>query len=266
MKKIIIAMAMVALGAAYAEEATAKPKLSREERMKQKAAFLAAREARTGGRVVKEGSGSGSFIFINAEKHVGAEYMKHMTSRIKKDYRVNLKTADVADVTMKNVADVIAKNGATIGLAFVECDECPNTVLLAPEQGWGIVNVKALGKDGATPEKVRSRAMKELVRVFCMVATGSGSQYPRSLLAPMRSLQDIDGATNDLIPPDVDQRISNAIYRTGVEPYVEATYLMACKEGWAPAPTNDNQRAIWNKIHELPSDPIKIKYDPKRDK
>jgi hypothetical protein len=52
----------------------------------------------------------------------------------------------------------------------------------------------------------------------------------------------------------------------GVTPTLVAHYRQACKQGWAPAPTNDVQRAIWNKVHELPSDPIKIKYDPKRDK
>lgn len=266
MKRIAIVFAVFAIGVVYAEESAPKQKPSYEERMKGRAAYIAAREARTGGRIIKEGTGSGSVIFINAEKHVGAEYLKHTIGRLKRNYHIDIKTANADGVTMKNVADTISKNGANIGVAFVECDECPNTVLLAPEQGWGIVNVKALGKDGAAAEKVKGRAMKELVRVFSMVATGAGSQYSQSLLAPMRTLEDLDTARNDMLPPDVDQRISNVIHMTGVKPYVEATYLAACQEGWAPAPTNANQKAIWDKVHQIPTKPIKIEFDPKKDK
>ena len=32
-------------------------------------------------------------------------------------------------------------------------------------------------------------------------------------------------------------------------PYIESTYRKACREGWAPAPTNDVQKAIWEDIN-----------------
>ena len=266
MKKLIIALVLLAMGSGYAEEAKTQAQLDRERRMRGKAAYKARREAKTGGRVIKPGTGSGSFIFINAEKYVGADYLQHSIERFRKEYRIDIKTANADGVTAKNVAEVIAKNGANAGLVFVECDECPTTVLLAPEQGWGIVNAKALSKDDCKEGLLQARAMKELVRGFAMVATGAGSQYPQSLLAPMRTLKDLDSARNDMIPPDVDERISNVIGRMGIQPYTEANYIDACQQGWAPAPTNDNQKAIWDKVHEIPTNPIKIKFDPKTGK
>ena len=44
--------------------------------------------------------------------------------------------------------------------------------------------------------------------------------------------------------------------------YIKATYLRACHLGWAPPPTNDVQRAIWEKIkaekERGPTKPITI--------
>ena len=45
-----------------------------------------------------------------------------------------------------------------------------------------------------------------------------------------------------------------------------ASYRTACQQGWAPAPTNDAQRTIWQEVHQIPDKPITIKFDPKRDK
>ena len=36
--------------------------------------------------------------------------------------------------------------------------------------------------------------------------------------------------------------------KMGISPYRRVTYKMAVKEGWAPAPTNDYQKAIWDKV------------------
>ena len=54
--------------------------------------------------------------------------------------------------------------------------------------------------------------------------------------------------------------------RMGVSPTRKGTYEAAVKQGWAPAPTNDIQKAIWDKVHQLPTKPIQIKFDPKTDK
>ena len=40
----------------------------------------------------------------------------------------------------------------------------------------------------------------------------------------------------------------------------------ACREGWASAPTNDVQKAIWDKVRAIPDKPLTIEYDPKKDK
>ena len=43
-------------------------------------------------------------------------------------------------------------------------------------------------------------------------------------------------------------------------------YSRACREGWAPFPTNAVQKAFWEKVHAIPDRPITIEFDPKKDK
>ena len=50
----------------------------------------------------------------------------------------------------------------------------------------------------------------------------------------------------------------------GLMPWKQTTYKKACQEGWAPAPTNEYQKAIWDKIHSVPANPMKIEFDPKK--
>lgn len=67
-----------------------------------------------------------------------------------------------------------------------------------------------------------------------------------------------------------DQRLLiplvNNMKESDVRPYRVAKYSEACQEGWAPPPTNEFQKAIWDKVHAIPDKPMTIEFDPKKDK
>ena len=63
---------------------------------------------------------------------------------------------------------------------------------------------------------------------------------------------------------DMVKRAEKYMEKCGVTPLRIATYRQACREGWAPAPTNDVQKAIWDKVHAIPKSPMKIEFDPKK--
>lgn len=58
---------------------------------------------------------------------------------------------------------------------------------------------------------------------------------------------------------DTVQAIVKHLPEIGVECAKRITYREACQRGIAPQPTNEFQKAIWDQIHELPSEPITIK-------
>ena len=58
----------------------------------------------------------------------------------------------------------------------------------------------------------------------------------------------------------------SAIRYFGMRPYKRTTYLKACEEGWASPPADEYQKAIWDMVHALPSQPIKIKPETTKQK
>jgi hypothetical protein len=68
----------------------------------------------------------------------------------------------------------------------------------------------------------------------------------------------------EFIPGDTAYACVARLIKVGVTPIRLVTYAKACKEGWAPQPTNDVQKAIWDKVHAMPATPMKIEFDPKK--
>ena len=77
------------------------------------------------------------------------------------------------------------------------------------------------------------------------------------------SVQELD-SMQPFIPVDVFDKIDASAKKRGLRPEILANYYEACEQGWAPAPTNDIQKAILDKVHAIPANPIKIKFDPKK--
>ncbi|MBR4617332.1 MAG: hypothetical protein IKO55_17115, partial [Kiritimatiellae bacterium] len=61
--------------------------------------------------------------------------------------------------------------------------------------------------------------------------------------------------------PEACSKISNFLALAGYKRCNVGTYYDACEEGWAPPPTNAVQKAIWDKVHQLPTKPLTIKRE-----
>jgi hypothetical protein len=82
----------------------------------------------------------------------------------------------------------------------------------------------------------------------------------------VKSLADID-AIQERFGLDTIAHIRSSAPFYGLVPWYQTTYVKACEEGWAPAPTNDIQKAIWERVkadkERGPTNPLKIPM-PKR--
>lgn len=147
---------------------------------------------------------------------------------------------------------------------------CPAAVVAAPEEGWAVVDARALAADArervppagavaasaaAGEARMRGRMEKELWRGVAF-ALGVGSA--RSCVTGTARTP----AGLDLLPPtpapDTLNRMMDAAAARGAGLLSFASYRTACEEGWAAAPTNDVQKAIWDEVHALPTEPIRI--------
>lgn len=251
MKKIL-AVAVMAFGVAYAET----------EQKVDPVAFREAAIARAGGYVVRPDSLKGFVAFINTQSELGDEEVQKVITSLgdkiaKYDVRIVRTEAGVP-------ASVKAKSGADVAVVIVADDATP-TLLVAPEDHWAVVNVRkvAQGLKGAAMERFfASRCRKEIMRAFAFVCGGIASSFEGNILDTMK-LEELD-LREEFMPFDKFAAITKYLSGIGVKPRKLATYKRACLEGWAPAPTNDVQKAIWDKVHEMPAEPIKIKPETKK--
>ena len=83
-------------------------------------------------------------------------------------------------------------------------------------------------------------------------------------MQPISSIAELKKIKTDNIMRDMIDAIRLNLNAKGLTTFSITSYKKACEEGWAPAPTNDIQKAIWDKIHAMPTAPIKIKPETKK--
>ena len=143
------------------------------------------------------------------------------------------------------------------------------SLLVAPEDGWVQINVAALAKDDPAPELLEKRMKQELWRAFVLLFGGGNSAMMHGdLMRPINSLKDLDEKQNLAPGPEPFNVVLDGARARGITPIYRTTYRQACVEGWAPAPTNDFQKAIFERVksdkERGPAKPIGIQPPAKK--
>lgn len=231
-----------------AAEKGKKRRATAEEIKARRAARIAAEgglvTAPTQGRVVR---------ILNKTDKVTIPELEEMTAEITQLLGFVVEVVDSEKATNQ-------RTGCLITLA--EQPGAP-TILVAPEDPWAAVNVKNLMKDSPSPEVLKTRIRKELWRAFGFAMGAANSQMQPCLMRPVFSLKDLDAEKVAILSPEPLMGISQTAERLNFATSRRVTYKTAVVEGWAPAPTNDVQRAICEKVKaeqsEKPSNPLKIR-------
>lgn len=211
------------------------------------------RIAKAGGEIVRPGTFTGKVAIINQQSKLPDTDCQAVAKMLAEQTQCNI----VADNDEK----------ATIRLYLIDAPNEP-VMLLAPEDHWGKLNLARMVEDlpGERAKKkfFAPRARKMIIKALSLLMGGGGSQFPGNIMntATMRELDQCQ----ESIPVDMVDNYLAYLKAVGVKPVEKTTYRKACREGWAPAPTNAIQKAIWDEVRKLPAKPIQIKFDPKRGK
>jgi hypothetical protein len=238
--------------ATFADE-EAKPKMTAADRL-----------AKLGGYVVYPNSQKGSIAFIDTQKAVDASsdieevlgYFRHQVP-VKIDY---IKADAGEPKTLKSNAK------ANFAVVFISDNAQPPSVIV-PEEGYAVVNFAKYTTGLKLPTddaKYKRRCARSALKAFVLLCGGGSSRYPGHV-ASAQTPQELDFA-QDKLPIDIQDSVKKYLGAAGVTPMKRTIYQRACQEGWAPQPTNDAQRVIWNQVHQIPDKPITIEFDPKKDK
>lgn len=206
----------------------------------------------------------GKIVFVDTQNLPLQQEMEHIIKKLTLRHKYNM---SYVQSTPKEVTVLKKELGANVIIAIVDDDKTP-TALIALEDHWGIVNVAKIRETLKTPKAretyLTGRCTKEILRVFSILCGGGASQYQGNIFNCARL--DMLDYTEGMYPIDMQKKYHDYLTAIGVSPKVLVTYERACQEGWAPPPTNDVQKAIWQKVHSIPDKPLTIEYDPKKDK
>lgn len=224
-------------------------------------------EKRLGGRLIRPGSGKGATGFVNVCNAVSDDEVNRVITTIGKSLAHHQKNIHIDSLAGLPNREMVKRLGLEAAVFVVATNSLP-AMLVAPEERWSLVNVTQL-KGGLTEDSVGkklflSRCRGELQRAFCFVA-GCGTSQSGENLMSLSEVDQLDSVNPDLMVFDTVTRCQKYLTKIGVTFPVHVSYQKACQEGWAPAPTNDIQRAIWQQVHATPTDPLKITFDPKTD-
>ena len=257
MNKLIIATLLV--GCAFISLADVSPtveSLMNPKGLEVMNKLRTSREAQTGGYLNDRMSFRGHIVVVNTHSKLAVEEIDAVVNGL-----VKVTKLPVSSKTMTESNPAKAKQDAKANLAVVIIDDpAEPSMLVAPEDGWATVNVAKLATKREADFAQRCR--KEIIRAFSLLCGGGSSQYHGNLL-DATSFREIDLA-EEMIPADVSARYPAYLANLGVTPHKVTTYKKAVEEGWAPPPTNEVQQAIWDKVHKLPTEPLKIKPETKK--
>ncbi len=165
------------------------------------------------------------------------------------------------DCPLKAAAALASEKGVGAAVLVVDDPKFP-WMLVAPEARWTILNVAPLTVDAPTADRLAQRFGKVL---WCAVARtlGAGySSYPGRVLTPFSTVRELDAVPVTRPCPEPFNKMIDTGAKYGIGTITIASYRTACQKGWAPAPTNAVQKAIWQEvraeIERGPSKPITI--------
>ena len=220
-----------------------------------------ARIKRMGGMLERPGSGEVRvFDWQDAvpESSVKEMFMLSSSCPIKIPFKL---VREQAKFSVGDAPAAMSKAGVKAAVFIVDDPALPMT-LCAMEANWGVVNVAPLKADSPKPQLLFQRLNKLFTRVSTVVFGGTHQPVSFSALQSVTSIKELDEMGAFAIAPMCLTMMSDHLPKLGVTfPYM-TTYKRACREGWAPAPTNDVQKAIWEKVkadkERGPTNPILI--------
>ena len=242
MEKPMNQMTKDELKAFYEKRKAAIEALPPEQREAYRAKQKADRIAYAGG-IVRKTEGKGRIVYANLQQTVDTKDIDKTMNVLGKYLRVRIDTLDAKAEDVTDVNKYLLGNEAKAVVIVVDNATDP-AILVAPEDKWAKVNIGRF-KDS----NVKSRTQMELLRAFCYLCGGIGSEYSNPLTGFIGNPAQLDDSPVAELPIDVVNRFTPYLKQLGVIPYIESTYRKACREGWAPAPTNDVQKAIWEDVN-----------------
>lgn len=218
-----------------------------ETKAARRAALGAKLYAKTGGVIQAPATGP-QIIFLNAQEIITDQQLNQAATTISKITRLPISVA-TGKITqpMLDAYKLLAPTNVAALLMVVNIPGQPS-LLVAPENRWAMVNAAPLADAETSADLHRERLLKEVWRGFGYLMGAANSTMNPCLLKGVIVPNDLDDLKAVSLSIEPLQKIVSYSRVIGMTPSRLTTYRNAVIEGWAPAPTNDIQRAIWQEV------------------
>ena len=223
----------------------------------------------SGGIVEKAYAGNVIRAF-NAQAVIPADKVAALTLQMRYETIVPFETVGAKSMTFAEAenaaAGFVGKDKVGAAVVIVNDPSKSDFYRASPEGRWAVLNVSPLKADNPAQERLEERFAKVYWHAVVRALGGGYAAVKPSVMTPFNDLKTLDAIPTTKPSPDVVNLLIDTGALYGIKTITIASYRTACKQGWAPAPTNDVQKAIWDETRQLPTKPIKIEFDPAKGK
>jgi len=251
---VIAAFALVASLSAADTSATIRPYVVPPEKM---AEF----NAKTGG-VIDPPPGGKALVVLDAREK-DSSTLSNLLFAAELQLTITCEERDIklaANDDPVKTAFEAKKAGAGAVILFYEREGSP-VMTAFPEDAITLVNLQPL--QDPSYNVYRRRLVKEFWRSVALTLGGYGNQLQiGGVLQAAFSVQGLDEIPSVSLSPFQINAIQNAKGKLKIYGKKSVPYSKACREGWAPPPTNDVQRALYNRFND-PTQRFRRDFKPK---
>lgn len=202
---------------------------------------------RSGGIILDTRKQSGSVTFAYASNAVNSNFVLSAAKSIETAFKIKTLVKALDSVSADRARSILAESGSN---AAVIIGNGGPDFIVAPDECWSYVNASSLNDGNAS-----KRIERQICRAFAY-ACGAGSSTKETIMSRIEKPSDLERFSDARFTLATTENIINFMDQIGIKPAKKALYIRACREGWAPPPTDEYQRAVWSKVKKenpLPS-------------
>ncbi len=262
--RIIRTVAACALAAGTAGGAV-KPKVSTPEEKAARAERRLKALNETGGFIADPREAKGKYVFVDCGIGIDESVLKAAAIKCQNSCMIltEVVKAEIPAFSFRAADETFAKLGGLMATFLIDVADWPLEVV-CPEARYAVVNMRALKADSPGKDVLESRVRKMMSRSVGQVFQAGYAFSSVSTMNLIRTATDLDNIATEGLATECTTVVQSTAEKFGFRPMRRVLYRKACEEGWAPPPMNAFQQSAWEKVHAIPSRPMKIEFDPKK--
>jgi predicted Zn-dependent protease len=183
-------------------------------------------------------------LLLNAQNKIDANVFDEEVAHAKRVFKYPFHSSATTNQWRQVAKDELTK-GASVVVVVAEM-ECDSSLVVLPSEQIAIVNINGLKDE---KESVfNNRFHKELLRGIAYALGVGNTSNPICILKPVKSLEELDALQGNQLGPDALSAAMRVAKARGMSMMRMISYKAAVYQGWAPPPTNDYQKAVWDRV------------------